>query len=131
LFSNSAATIGVSLAPSGNSWAAVSDRDRKKDIQPLDGPTILDKLAGIPVTTWHYDFESTDSTPHIGPMAQDFKAAFYPGRDDKTISTMEFDGVALAAIQGLNEKLESKLEKKETEITELKRRLDALERLLK
>jgi len=32
-------------------------------------------------------------------MAQDFKAAFYPGRDHKSISTLEFDGVELAAIQ--------------------------------
>jgi len=40
-------------------------------------------------------------------MAQDFKAAFFPGRDDKVITTLEFDGVELAAIQGLNEKVES------------------------
>ena len=39
---------------------------------------------------------------YSGAMAQDFKAAFYPGRDDKSISTLEFDGVELAAIQGLN-----------------------------
>jgi hypothetical protein len=39
-------------------------------------------------------------------MAQDFKGAFYPGRDDKSISTLEFDGVELAAIQGLNQKIE-------------------------
>jgi hypothetical protein len=138
LFSNSAATIGVSLAPSGNAWAAVSDRDRKRDIQPLDGRDILDKLAAVPISAWRYDFEPTDATPHIGPMAQDFKAAFYPGRDDKTISTMEFDGVALAAIQGLNEKLELELEHRETEITELQRqnaellrRLEAIEQRLR
>jgi hypothetical protein len=58
-------------------------------------------------------------------MAQDFKAAFYPGRD-KGISTLEFDGVELAAIQGLNQKLEQK----EMEITELKARLSRLERLV-
>lgn len=42
----------------------------------------------------------------IGTMAQDFKAAFYPGRGDKSITIHEFDGVVLSAIQGLNEKLE-------------------------
>jgi hypothetical protein len=64
--------------------------------------------------------------PNIGPMAQDFKHAFYPGRDDKGITTLEFDGVELAAIQGLNQKLEQK----ETEITELKARLEKLEQLM-
>ena len=64
----------------------------------------------------------------------DFKAAFYPGRDDKGISTQEFDGVELAAIQGLNEKVESgkqkaesRMEKLEAENAELKRRLERLE----
>ena len=50
-------------------------------------------------------------------MAQDFKAAFYPGRDDKTIRTLEFDGVEPAAIRALNRRVEPK----ETEITELKK----------
>jgi predicted RNase H-like nuclease (RuvC/YqgF family) len=70
-------------------------------------------------------------------MAQDFKAAFYPGRDDKSISTLEFDGVELAAIQGLNQKLETEnaelrkqLNRHSEENAQLKQRLDRLERLL-
>ena len=40
-------------------------------------------------------------------MAQDFHAAFgLNGADDKHISTVDESGVALAAIQGLNQKLE-------------------------
>jgi len=39
---------------------------------------------------------------------------------------VDADGVALAAIQGLNQKLAQK----ETEITELKQRLEKLERLM-
>ena len=70
---------------------------------------------------------SDDSVLNIGPMAQDFKGAFYPGRDDKVITTLEFDGVELAAIQGLNEKLQQK----ETEIAELKQRLEALEKIIR
>lgn len=38
---------------------------------------------------------------HIGPMAQDFHAAFEVGEDDEHIATVDADGVALAAIQGL------------------------------
>jgi hypothetical protein len=89
----------------------------------VNGEAVLEKLAAIPVQSWNYKWESDTNTPHLGPMAQDFKAAFYPGRDDKSISTLEFDGVELAAIQGLNRKLEQK----ETEITELKRKNDSLE----
>jgi trimeric autotransporter adhesin len=33
-------------------------------------------------------------------MAQDFHAAFQVGDDDKHITTVDADGVALAAIQG-------------------------------
>jgi hypothetical protein len=59
-------------------------------------------------------------------MAQDFKGAFYPGRDDKSISTLEFDGVALAAIQGLNRKLDEK----DTEIQALKQSVAELKQLI-
>ena len=58
----------------------------------------------MPITTWRYIWERSDSVPHIGPVAQDFKALFYPGRDDKTISTLEFDGVELAAIKALEKR---------------------------
>jgi predicted nuclease with TOPRIM domain len=61
----------------------------------------------------------------------DFQAAFALGSDDKHISTVDEGGVALAAIQGLNQKLEERLQQKETEITELKLRLEKLEQLSK
>ena len=109
------------------SWQSLSDRNAKKNFAAVDGKAALEKLAAIPVQSWNYKWESDDTVPHIGPMAQDFKAAFYPGRDDKSISTLEFDGVELAAIQGLNHKLTEELEQKQKEITELKQRLDALE----
>ena len=49
-----------------------------------------------------------DGARHLSPMAQDFHAAFgLNGTDDKHIATVDEGGVALAAIQGLNEKVES------------------------
>ena len=39
-------------------------------------------------------------------MAQDFHAAFGLGSDDKTISTLDSDGVTLAAIKGLVEEID-------------------------
>jgi hypothetical protein len=84
---------------------------------------VLNKLAAMPVQKWNYKWEADTNTPHLGPMAQDFKAAFYPGRDDKSISTLEFDGVELAAIQGLNQKLNEKaarISALEQQLSELK-----------
>ncbi|MGC3959866.1 MAG: tail fiber domain-containing protein [Verrucomicrobiota bacterium] len=130
IYSNEGETSGVSLAAGGTSWAVVSDRNAKKDFAAIDAGEILEKLSALPITQWRYKWEAENITPHIGPMAQDFKAAFYPGGDDKSITTLEADGVALAAIQGLNEKLEARSKKLEAENAELKARLDRLEKLL-
>lgn len=63
-------------------------------------------------------------------MAQDFYAAFNIGPDDKHIATVDEDGVALAAIQGLNQKLEAELNRRDAENAELKRQLDQLQTLV-
>ena len=110
---------GAQLAAGATAWSVLSDRNLKKDFAAVDNLSILEKLAALPITQWHYQWEGKNLTPHIGPMAQDFKAAFYPGRDDKTISTLEADGVAFAAIQGLNEKVESGKLKAESQIEKL------------
>jgi hypothetical protein len=60
---------------------------------------------------------------HLGPVAQDFHAAFGLGADDKQHRRIGQRGVALAAIQGLNQKLQAKQE----EIDQLKQRLEKLE----
>jgi hypothetical protein len=127
-------TAGVHLLAGDTAWSSISDKNAKKNFQPINAEAVLEKLAAIPVEQWNYKWESDTNAPHLGPMAQDFKAAFYPGRDDKTISTLEFDGVELAAIQGLNQKLErqikaqnAQLKDKEAEIQELKQRLERLE----
>ena len=132
-YSNEGQTAGVTLAANGTSWASVSDRNVKKDFAPVDQRTILEKLAALPITQWHYKWESPEVTPPIGPMAQEFKAAFYPGTDDKSITTQEADGVALVAIQGLNQKVEDlsgELRRRDMENVELKQRLEKLERLI-
>ena len=37
----------------------------------------------------------------MGPMAEDFSQSFGLGTDEKYLSTVDVDGVALASIQGL------------------------------
>ena len=55
----------------------------------------------MPITSWAYKTDC--NTRHIGPMAQDFHKAFGLGGSDKSIATVDADGVALAAIQGLHQ----------------------------
>jgi hypothetical protein len=137
-FLTGATNVGVSLAANSTAWATLSDRNAKKNFAPVNNKAVLDTLARVPVQRWNYQWEKDDAVPHLGPTAQDFKAAFYPGRDDTSITTLEFDGVELAAIQGLNQKLEEKdaaltreLEERDKQIQALQRRLEALEELLR
>jgi hypothetical protein len=132
-FFSGTSTNGVELQPNATSWSSLSDRNVKKNFAPVDGEAILSKLSQIPIQQWNYQWENDSNTPHIGPMAQDFKSAFYPGRNDRSISTLEFDGVELAAIQGLNQKLEEQagqLQAKDAEIQNLKAQSDALQKRL-
>jgi hypothetical protein len=126
-FLTSTGTAGAALAANATSWTAVSDRNAKKNFQPVNTEAVLEKLAAIPIEQWNYKWEKDTDVPNIGPMAQDFKAAFFPGRDDKGISTLEFDGVELAAIQGLNQKLNEK----DAEIQILKQKADKVDSLEK
>ncbi|MDR3457653.1 MAG: hypothetical protein P4N60_09420 [Verrucomicrobiae bacterium] len=123
-------TAGVSLAAGGTAWATISDQNAKKNFAAVDGGEVLSRLAAVPVEKWNYKWEQDSATPNIGPMAQAFKAAFYPGRDDKSITTLEFDGVELAAIQGLNQKLEAEVKAKDAKISELEKRLDDLAQMV-
>ena len=66
----------------------------------------------------------------MGPMAQDFYAAFGLGGGDTTITSVDPDGVALAAIQGLDEKLTEELKRRDAENAELKHKNESLEKRL-
>jgi Chaperone of endosialidase len=93
-----------------------SDRNLKENITLLDGRDILSYLAAIPVFSWNYKSQDP-SIRHIGPMAQDFRAAFGVGENERSISTVDAHGISLAAIQGLYKLMQEK----EQEIRGLKR----------
>lgn len=59
----------------------------------------------------------------MGPMAEEFRSRFGLGKSDRHITGIDADGVALAAIQGLAQRLREKEER----IDELEDRLSALE----
>ena len=104
-----------------------SDRHQKTGFAPVDNQTILDQVARLPISTWRYTNEP--AVQHIGPVAQDFKAAFGVGSDDKHIATVDADGVLFAALQGLNQKLEAELRAKENRIAALESKLAEQERI--
>jgi len=95
--------IGAQLSPSGAGWDALSDSNAKTAVTAIDHRETLAKLAALPVTQWHYKHDP--QRRYIGPMAQDFRAAFGLGFDDKHISTIDTDGVTFSAIKGLLEEL--------------------------
>src|SRR5205085_530248 len=102
-----APTAGAKLAAGSGSWSTLSDRSLKANFAAVDGRDVLQRLVSLPVSTWNYQAQG-DGIRHMGPMAQDFKAAFGLGEDDRTISTVDEQGVALAAIQGLHAVVQEK-----------------------
>jgi hypothetical protein len=115
-------TAGVEVVAGGGSWSSLSDRNLKANFVPVDGQAVLAKVAVLPLSTWNYMAQDT-AIRHIGPMAQDFYAAFGVGEDDTHITTIDADGVALAAIQGLNDVVQAK----DARIVALEARVQALE----
>jgi hypothetical protein len=126
------AGIGVQLAPGGTSWGVASDRALKAHFTPVDGQAILERLMALSIETW--SLRSQDpAVRHIGPMAQDFYTLFGLGEDDQHITTVDADGVALAAIQGLYQLVQEQAARLATEQTQnaaLEARLVALEQAL-
>jgi hypothetical protein len=108
------------------------DRAIKTDFGPVNPAEVLDKVAAMPLQTWRYKADGPE-VRHLGPFSQDFRAAFGLGMDDKHIDVVDADGVALAAIQGLNQKVEdmkAEAQRRDAENAELKQRLERLEQLL-
>lgn len=100
-----------------------SSRTFKKDFTPVDGSKILEKVSELPLSEWSYKQEDVR---HLGPMAEDFRAAFGLGADPKHLAPGDVAGIALAAIQELN----VSLQEKDARIEELEKRLDTLQTMV-
>lgn len=103
----------------------ISDRNAKADFRPIDVQDVLARVAALDITTWRYKKDTAD-VRHLGPMAQDFKAAFGLGDTDRMIFPLDATGVSLAAIQALHQRLGAA----EAENDALRDRLGRLERRL-
>jgi len=109
---------GAATLTNGGTWTNASSRSYKENFTAVNGLDVLSRLVALPIMTW--DYIGSSEGLHMGPVAEDFKASFGLAGDGSSISTVDADGIALAAIQGLNAKLES-------ENAALRARLDALE----
>lgn len=99
---------GVPYPPEGQCYPMCqfqSDRMSKHDVMPVDPDLVLERLAAVPVARWRYDADPSDQ--HMGPMAQDFHAAFGLGDNDKSIAAVDANGVTMAAIQALHRRVEA------------------------
>jgi hypothetical protein len=100
----------------------LSDADAKENVRSVDGRDVLARLAELPISTWNYAAEE-GAVRHMGPMAQDFYAAFALGPDERHIAPLDANGVALAAAQELYRVAQAQ----EAQIAQLERRNADLE----
>jgi len=113
---------GAHLSAAGD-WVNASDKNSKENFTKVDGAEILEKIENLPITEWNYKSQG-DDVRHIGPTAQDFQSAFGVGSDDKSISTVDPSGIALAAIKELYKQLKNK----DAELKELKEEISKLKK---
>ena len=130
--SSDATYAGAQLVGGSHAWASLSDRHGKDNIEVVNPAEVLDKLITMPIATWNWKSQDAEIR-HMGPMAQDFRAAFGLGEDDKHITTVDAEGVALAAIQGLHQVVQEKdariaaLERQVSELQSLRGKLAVLQ----
>jgi len=117
---------GVYLSGGGSGWSGVCDRNKKENFRAIDGEGLLAKIRSMSIVEWNYK-GSDPSIKYIGPVAQDFYAAFHLGGTDSLgINSICIDGVNMAAIQAL-EKRTAELREKTAELETVKSKLSALE----
>jgi hypothetical protein len=114
----------------GGAWVNSSDVNKKANFAAVAGEEVLGKVAALPIQTWNYRDEDA-STRHMGPTAQDFRAAFGLGANETSIATVDADGVSLAAIQALEKRtmdLRRDNESLRAQVRALTERVDAIQR---
>jgi hypothetical protein len=107
LFAGSPGSGGCTLLSGSSGWSCSSDRSLKSGIVVVEASDVLDRVVSLPIARW--SFTAAPGVAHMGPMAQDFHATFGLGDDPTRLAPMDVQGVALAAIQGLNAKLEERV----------------------
>ncbi len=108
----------------GTNWVNASDKNAKENFQKIDGEELLERISDLEIAKWNY--KGDKDAEHIGPTAQDFKKTFGVGADDKSISTIDPSGIALAAIKELYAQLKAKdreMDELRSEVAKLKKEI--------
>ena len=105
-----------------------SSRALKENFASMDSREVLAQVAALDVLEWSYKGQDYR---HVGPMAEDFYAAFGTGASEKGLAPGDLAGVTLAALQGLNEVVLEKdreIEQLTRELAELRALVEQLDR---
>ena len=131
-----AASFKVSGSVQATNITFTSSRALKRDFQAIDPQEVLTRLAALPISKWRFNEGPEDE--HLGPMAEDFHAAFGLGKSAEVISLTDTSGVALAAAQGLLQQVQQlqqetqELQRRNVELrqqnAEFSQRLEILEK---
>ena len=120
----------------GGTLIQASSREIKTGIRELEAEEVLSRLELLPVSEWSYK-KDHGRVKHIGPMAEDFHALFNVGSDNKSISSLDTSGVALAAIKSVHQEnkqlkadTDQALAKKDEQIADLQHQIDELKAML-
>jgi hypothetical protein len=130
---NLAGTTGCNLPAGSGVFTCTSSRTTKENFAPIDGEDLLTRLGAVPVSTWNYINEA-GGVRHIGPMAEDFHAAFGLGPDSASIGVQDLASVSLAAVQALEARTRALMAEKEQlreETAALRAELEALKALFR
>jgi len=98
-----------------------SSRKLKKNFEQINAAEILDKIANLSIEKWVYKHREDEL--HIGPIAEDFYETFGLGASSEQISTIDSDGIALAAIQALkseNDELRQLITNLQSQVEEIR-----------
>ncbi len=125
---NLGGTTGCNLPAGSGVFNCTSSRATKENFAPVYGEEVLAKLRVMPVTTWNYISEGA-KVRHIGPMAEDFHAAFGLGTGNASIGVQDLASVTLAAVKALEERT-AELKEKSAEVDELRAHVLSLEERL-
>lgn len=122
--------VQFKLTPTGNltilgTLTQGSSRLIKDNIVPVESALVLERVLELPLATWHYTNDDSGAL-HLGPMAEDFRAAFGLGTNDRSLAPSDVAGAALAAVKGLHQVVQEK----GARIAELEARLGDLESMV-
>lgn len=128
LRTNATLTTGCNLPAGSGVFSCSSSRLLKDEFTAVDGEDMLHRISLMPIERWQYTTEA-GNVWHLGPTAQDFRAAFGLGVDDENIGLLDIAGVSLRGVQALEARTarqDEEIAARDARIAELEAQVAAL-----